>query len=78
MNNRNALAELAENLEHDNFFGCDHFDREVWVGKAQRIVEELAKVNAEDVYGNRTFYLIASSDAVEKCRAIAEGGAGDA
>ena len=43
MSEKNALAELAENLEHDNFFGCDHYKREVWVGKAQRIIAELAK-----------------------------------
>lgn len=72
---KNALAELAENLEHDNFFGCDHYKREVWVGKAQRIVAELAKVEDwTNDFGADEPRPYSSVSAIKKCRAIAEEG----
>ena len=86
---KNALAELAESLEHDNFFGCDHFKREVWVGKAQRIVAELAKIEKPidksevkpSIDGRVHFADILKAEeerafeVLRNCRAIAEEGA---
>lgn len=66
----NALAELAEELRVMSLDVVG--DEETVLDKAYRIIAELAKVLDERTYGNRTFYLISSADAVEKCRAIAE------
>ena len=70
---KNALVELAENLEHENFFGVDHYKRELWVYKAQRIVAELAKVEDQRDGETNGDVLWRCNDCIAKCRAIAEG-----
>ena len=71
---KNALAELAENLEHENFFGVDHYKRELWVYKAQRIVTELAKVEDQRDGETNSDVLWRCNDCIARCRAIAEEG----
>ena len=74
-NERNALAELAEELGEISYdLRSDNFYR-TRIGKAQRIVAELAKVrDSANLIGNAHPDLFESSDAVSRCRAIAEEG----
>lgn len=69
---RNALVELAENLEHENFFGVDHYKRELWVYKSQRIVAELAKVEDQRYGETNNDVLWRCNDCIARCREIAE------
>lgn len=66
----NALAELAKELKN---VACEYADDEPIVLKAQRIVEELAKVNIEMVDGRLVGRdLLGTFDTYMRCRVIAE------
>lgn len=76
-NERNALAELAnelswiEDILRDEGYGayCDE------ANKARRIIAELAKVEyVTDCDGNKIYLPAQASQAISKCRAIAEEG----
>ena len=85
MESKNALAELAERLDSNEvrFVEGDEFPIHLSKNaildfrKARRIVAELAKVkDSTAILGSYHPNLFESSDAVSKCRAIAEGSEG--